>query len=222
MVWRSFWMDVFLLLILPGIWAKIQTILHTSVVWDELIVYLQLVVFPIQGYVATYSGFLFIQWFVLLTHLSTPSKACLRCQIRSDSFLTKSKDKNLPFHILSISCQFILGKYKLLGVGTNQLATFKCLSWFGFETLLGCEPPEGMKYFVTKPCSPVMEMKKNALGYSLLTYPKQSGGLWPADSLSLIQFSLIPRIIGCQSHTPFIFQSPLPSSSPFSMWGLAF
>lgn len=43
-------------------------------------------------------------------------------------------------------------------------------------------------------------------------------GSWPTDSLSLIQFGLIPRIIGCQSHTPFIFQSrpPLPRLYFFS------
>lgn len=40
-------------------------------------------------------------------------------------------------------------------------------------------------------------------------------GLWPTDSLLVIQFRLIPRITGCQSHTPFIFPSPLPSCSPF-------
>lgn len=67
-----------------------------------------------------------------------------------------------------------------------------------------------MKYFVTKPCSQAIEMEGIACGYSLLMYPNESGGLWPTDSAALIQFSLIPRIIGCQSHTPFIFQSPFP------------
>lgn len=42
-------------------------------------------------------------------------------------------------------------------------------------------------------------------------------GLWLVDSLSQIQSNLIPRILGCQSHTPFIFQSCLPSSSSLSV-----
>lgn len=130
--------------------------------------------FPIQVYVTIYSGFLSIQWFVLkLAHLSTLAKAHLWHLLTARA---KAKDRNLPLHILSTSCQFILGKYKLLSVGTNRLAAFKSLSWFGFENPLGCEPSEGLKYFVTKPCSPLMDMEENSPGYLILTCPKHSGG----------------------------------------------
>lgn len=131
---------------------------------------------------------------------------------------------------LFTSCQQVgnlLCKYKHLSVGTKQLATLTCLSWFGFKPLQAVRLQRRREveyFFVTKTCSPVMETDGGKCSWIFTVNVSQAiQGSWPAGSLSLIQFSLIPRIIGCQSHTPFIFQSLHPSPSLlFTMRGTEF
>lgn len=108
------------------------------------------------------------------------------------------------------SCQLILPSFQVFGTNRPSALCFHIQIW----NLLCCESSEGMKYSVTRPCSLVMEMEEISWIFNI-NVSQALRGLWPADSLSLIQFSLIPRITGCQSHTPFIFQSPFLLSLPF-------
>lgn len=59
---------------------------------------------------------------------------CLSATLNS-TIIKKIKSKGGNIHALSTACQRTLGEYKLLQVGTNRLAVFKRLSWFGFDTL---------------------------------------------------------------------------------------
>lgn len=154
--------------------------------------------FLFRDSIITLSGSHLIHAFIL-TCLHLLLKSALIKKIRL------SNKSNMAIYILPTSCQLIYAKYKLLKVGTNRLSAFTCLSWFGFEALLwsSCVRGRGRPSFV----APLMA---NALGYSILTCLSTPGVMAGWFSRSLIQFSLIPRITVCQSHTPFIFQSPLP------------
>lgn len=166
-------MDVFLLLTLPRIWAKIQTsIMHTSVVRDEFVVI-----------ITSYSGLCFHKLRFPVHSLvcfevdpqSTLAKACLWCSKRQNS---PHKARGQTFAIShSVNKLLIYSLQKQASMCWHKPAgCFQMLDLVSIWKPLGCEPPEWMKYFVTKPRSPVIEMEEKALGYSLLTYPMHYGG----------------------------------------------
>ncbi len=114
----------FSLLTLTGILAKVQTIMQTSVLCDEPIVYRQLIIFPMQAHVTTDSGFLFIQRLVFVVHPPVRPVKGSSVMFKEIRQLSQSPGTETRLLILSTRCQFILGKYKLLGVGRNWLAAF--------------------------------------------------------------------------------------------------
>lgn len=99
------------------------------------------------------------------------------CDVRKDKTAhAKSRDRKFAVSHPVNKMPIYPWQIRALRCWHSLAGCFQMLELVWIWNPFGCESPGGMKYFVTQPCRPAMEIEENALGYSLLTNPKQSRG----------------------------------------------